>query len=84
MITEEELAEMERAFLPPRRVGTGLGFYGAMTIDREAYERSLASIPRLIAALRASREELAALSWATKEYDEDSGYCLCGCCRHGI
>ncbi len=40
--------------------------------------------PKLIAALRASRAELAALSWATREYDEDTGYCLCGCCRHGI
>ena len=39
---------------------------------------------RLITALRASRSELAALSWATREYDEDTGYCLCGCCRHGI
>ena len=42
------------------------------------------AIPRLIADLRASRAKLAELSWATKEYDEDTGYCLCGCCRHGI
>lgn len=41
---------------------------------------------RLIAALRASRAEIEELrkSQITHEYDEETGYCLCTCCRHGI